>query len=35
MLDIREATDALGEIIGAVATEDVLGQIFSTFCIGK
>jgi tRNA modification GTPase len=35
MLDIREATDALGEIIGAVATENVLGKIFSTFCIGK
>jgi tRNA modification GTPase len=35
MLDLREATDSLGEIIGAVATEDVLGQIFSTFCIGK
>ena len=35
MLDLREASDSLGEIIGDVTTEDVLGQIFSTFCIGK
>lgn len=34
-LDIRKATDALGEIIGSVRSEDVLDSIFSTFCIGK
>jgi len=26
---------ALGEITGAFSTEDLLGEIFSSFCIGK
>ncbi len=34
-LDLRAALDELGAITGAVTTEDVLGQIFSRFCIGK
>lgn len=34
-VDLREALDALGEIPGRVGTEDLLGVIFSTFCIGK
>lgn len=33
--DLRRAQDALGEITGAFTTEDLLGEIFSTFCIGK
>ncbi|MFO0792651.1 MAG: tRNA uridine-5-carboxymethylaminomethyl(34) synthesis GTPase MnmE [Candidatus Brocadiaceae bacterium] len=34
-LDLRAAINALGEIIGEVTTEDILGKIFSEFCIGK
>jgi tRNA modification GTPase len=34
-LDVRAAADALGEITGAITTDEVLGQIFSEFCIGK
>ncbi len=35
MLDVREAADYLGEIVGQITTEEVLGSIFSRFCIGK
>jgi tRNA modification GTPase len=34
-LELRESLDRLGEIVGAVTTEDILGRIFSEFCIGK
>ena len=34
-LDLREALDALGEITGRTATEELLGRIFARFCIGK
>ena len=34
-LELREALDALGRILGVVTPDDLLGRIFSTFCIGK
>ena len=34
-LHLREAHEVIGEIIGVVTTDDLLGHIFSTFCIGK
>jgi tRNA modification GTPase len=33
--DLRLAHDALGEITGALTSDDLLGRIFSEFCIGK
>lgn len=33
--EIRHALDALGEIVGAICTDDVLDRVFSQFCIGK
>ncbi len=33
--ELRAALDAVGEVVGRVDAEDVLGKIFSTFCIGK
>jgi tRNA modification GTPase len=34
-IDIRQALHNLGEITGEISTEDLLGNIFSRFCIGK
>ena len=33
--ELHDAQQALGEITGAYPTEDLLAQIFSSFCIGK
>ncbi len=33
--DVRQAVHALGRITGRVDVEDVLGEIFGRFCIGK
>jgi tRNA modification GTPase len=34
-IDIRKALFHLGEITGEITTDDLLGNIFSKFCIGK
>lgn len=33
--ELRLAQEALGEITGAVSSDDLLGRIFASFCIGK
>ncbi|MGH8522743.1 MAG: tRNA uridine-5-carboxymethylaminomethyl(34) synthesis GTPase MnmE, partial [Gammaproteobacteria bacterium] len=33
--ELRRAQQALGQITGEVSTEDLLGAVFSRFCIGK
>jgi tRNA modification GTPase len=33
--ELRLAQEALGEITGAFSADDLLGVIFSQFCIGK
>ncbi len=34
-LELRHALDELGQVVGAVYTDDILDRIFSRFCIGK
>ena len=33
--DLRKSMEALGEMTGEVGSEDILDQVFRTFCIGK
>ncbi len=33
--DLRRAADALARVTGEIGVEDILGEVFSTFCIGK
>ena len=35
VVDVRESADALGEVTGAITSEEILNHIFSQFCIGK
>ncbi len=32
---MRDALDALGELVGRIDPDDVIGRIFATFCVGK
>ncbi|HUG18844.1 MAG TPA: tRNA modification GTPase [Planctomycetaceae bacterium] len=34
-MDLRQALDGLGKILGVVHTDDILDRIFNKFCIGK
>lgn len=34
-IELRAALDAVGEVVGKADVEELLGKIFSTFCIGK
>jgi tRNA modification GTPase len=34
-LELRETLEQLGEMVGAIYTDDLLDRIFSRFCIGK
>jgi tRNA modification GTPase len=34
-VDLKEVLDALGEITGEVTSQDILNQIFASFCVGK
>ena len=34
-VDIRSAIDSLDAFLGKVTTEDILDQVFSSFCVGK
>lgn len=33
--DLRRAADSLSRVTGAIGVEDILGEVFSSFCIGK
>jgi len=34
-IELRDALDQLGQVLGTVYTDDILDRIFSKFCIGK
>lgn len=34
-MDLRAALESVGEVVGKTDVEEILGEIFSTFCIGK
>jgi tRNA modification GTPase len=34
-LELRAAQQCLGEVVGDVSSDELLGRIFGSFCIGK
>lgn len=34
-IELKEALDSIGEIVGEIVSDDILERIFSQFCIGK
>ena len=34
-MDIRQVLHYIGEITGEITTDEILGSIFSKFCVGK
>lgn len=34
-LGMRQSLDALGELVGDISPDDVIGRVFATFCVGK
>jgi tRNA modification GTPase len=34
-VELRASLSAVGEVVGEAGTEEILGKIFSSFCIGK
>ena len=34
-IDLKEAWDALGEITGETANEQIIKTVFEKFCVGK
>jgi tRNA modification GTPase len=33
--ELREAVDQLGELVGHISPDDIIGRVFATFCVGK
>jgi tRNA modification GTPase len=33
--DLREAVGQLGELVGKISPDDIIGRVFATFCVGK
>ena len=34
-VELRNGLDVMGELVGRVAPDDVIGRVFATFCVGK